>query len=58
MLVRSRTPYGVRGLKSQLINEDRVLYCRTPYGVRGLKSKAALDGVARTMVALRMGCVD
>ena len=33
----SRTPHGVRGLKSYPARHGRALYSRTPHGVRGLK---------------------
>ena len=33
----SRTPHGVRGLKSDNIEQAYYGYSRTPHGVRGLK---------------------
>ena len=39
MLLRSRTPRGVRGLKSLCGRVSRYARSRTPRGVRGLKHK-------------------
>ena len=55
----SRTPHGVRGLKS--CNCLRSFYKtlgRTPHGVRGLKYRMLALMKAQTTVAPLTGCVD
>ena len=55
----SRTPHGVRGLKS--VNFDGANFAelrRTPHGVRGLKYTTDTEQVIWLIVAPLTGCVD
>ena len=54
----SRTPHGVRGLKSELRCGEHWYEGRTPHGVRGLKSAEPLVFAAASVVAPLTGCVD
>ena len=55
----SRTPQGVRGLKSLLAGlQTTQVHRRTPQGVRGLKFGVGLAGLLDDVVAPRKGCVD
>ena len=54
----SRTPQGVRGLKSRLPATPPLEVGRTPQGVRGLKYIRPAHAVCCLRVAPRKGCVD
>ena len=54
----SRTPHGVRGLKSTKGPAGLHSQRRTPHGVRGLKFSSIWYKVGYIAVALRMECVD
>ena len=54
----SRTPQGVRGLKSHALKPLLLISRRTPQGVRGLKWKPVVVHPGPDSVAPRKGCVD
>ena len=56
-LIRCRSPYGERGLKSRHVAPPVIRHCRSPYGERGLKFRGG-DQDREGIVAPRMGSVD
>ena len=58
LMVRSRTPQGVRGLKCLPSASISRVSGRTPQGVRGLKLQTPDHGWRFDQVAPRKGCVD